>query len=278
MIAAGVHSGNVTGRGYHVAVLDDIYAGRAAAESAAERNAIWQWYHGTFRTRVMENARTLITLTRWHSEDLAGKLMETEGHKWEVLNLPAIEDEGTDHEKALWPDRYPLEVLTQQREGMTAAGFLRDWNSQYQQQPTSMEGDFCKRAWFEERYERLPAAYHVYMASDFAVSKPKPGQDPDYTEHGVFALGPDDKLYVIDWWTGRTTADVFIDSLLDLAAKYKPLRWFGEAGPIASAIKPFLARRMRERRVYFYIEWLKSSIRKHDLIIKEFDAKYAQNS
>jgi predicted phage terminase large subunit-like protein len=259
LISAGVHSGQITGRGYHLAILDDIYSGREAAESEAERNNILSWYHGTFRTRQMDDSRVLLMMTRWHTEDLAGQLLDTEGAKWTVLNLPAIEHEATDHEEALWPDRYSVEFLQEQREGMISAGFLRDWNSQYQQQPTAFEGDFCKRVWFEDRYEQLPSSYHVYMASDFAVSKPKAGQDPDYTEHGVFAVGPDDKLYVLDWWTGRTTADVFIDSLIDLALKWKPMRWFGESGPIASAIKPFLLRRMRERRAYFYIEWLKAT-------------------
>ena len=106
---------------------------------------------------------------------------------------------------------------------------------------------------------KLPSKLNVYMASDFAVSEPRgENSDPDWTEHGVFGIGPDDSLYVLDWWSGQTTPDVWIDSLLDLQAKHKPMCWFGEGGVIRRSIEPFLTKRARERRVYSHYEWLSS--------------------
>lgn len=104
----------------------------------------------------------------------------------------------------------------------------------------------------------LPDKLNVYMASDFAVTEPRDAErDPDYTEHGVFGLGGDgDCIFVLDWWSGQTTPDTWIESLLDLQAKWKPFCWFGEGGVIRRAVEPFLTKRARERKVFCRAEWL----------------------
>lgn len=112
---------------------------------------------------------------------------------------------------------------------------------------------FFKRDWFRW-YERKPAHLRIYMASDFAVTD----GEGDFTEHGVFGVDPDDNVFVLDWWFGQTAADIWIDSLLDLVDKWKPVTWYGEAGVIRRAVEPFLAKRMRERRSYCHCEWLPS--------------------
>jgi predicted phage terminase large subunit-like protein len=203
--------------------------------------------------------RVLIMCTRWHQEDLIGHLRDSEPDSWEVLTLPAIADEGTDHESALWPGRYPLDALNEIKASMAAGGRLREWRAQYQQSPTSEEGTYIQRSWFTQRWMKEPQHRHVYMASDFAVTESREGADPDWTEHAVFGLDPDSNLVVLDWWSGQTTADVWIEALLDLVEKWEPLAWFGESGPIRRAIEPFLIRRCRERGVYFRQEWIAST-------------------
>jgi len=80
----------------------------------------------------------------------------------------------------------------------------------------------------------------------------------DFTEHGVFGLDPDGDLYLLDWWSGQTASDVWIETQLDLIDKWKPQAWVGESGPIRRAVEPFLIRRMRERRSLCRVEWLPS--------------------
>lgn len=111
---------------------------------------------------------------------------------------------------------------------------------------------------FAERWtpDTLPRELQVYGASDFAVTEPRPGKDPDFTEHAWAGLGPDDKIYILDWWYGQTKADVWVDSLLDLVASRPPLAWYGEDGQIRKAVEPFLTKRMQERGVYFNAEWV----------------------
>lgn len=112
---------------------------------------------------------------------------------------------------------------------------------------------FFKRDWFRW-YKTNPAHLRIYMASDFAVTD----GNGDYTEHGVFGVDPDDNVYVLDWWYGQTAADGWIESLLDMMEKWKPVTWFGEAGVIRRSVEPFLLKRMRERRVYCHCEWMAS--------------------
>ena len=100
---------------------------------------------------------------------------------------------------------------------------------------------------------------NIYSASDFAVSEKIAGRDPDFTEHGVFGISPDDDLYVLDWWYGQTLSDEWIEQLINLWHKWRPQCAFGESGVIAKAIAPPLAKRMRERRVNCRVEWLPTS-------------------
>ena len=73
------------------------------------------------------------------------------------------------------------------------------------------------------------------MQSDYAVTD----GGSDFTEHGIFGLDHSGNLYLVDWWYGKTTTDVWIDAKCDLIIKYKPDCWFGESGVIRRSIEPF---------------------------------------
>jgi len=186
--------------------------------------------------------------TRWHDDDLTGRLLEAQlngGDKWEVLSLSAIDDDGN----ALWPTDYPIARL-EQIKGVLPS---RDWNSLYQQDPIPDEGEYFKNEWFLE-YDTLPDDLEFYGASDYAVTD----GNGDFTEHGIFGIDRVGNLYLADWWFGKSTSDVWIDAKCDLIIKHKPDCWFGESGVIRRSIEPFLARRMNERNAICRIEWLAS--------------------
>lgn len=250
-LATGV-GGTMTGYGAHLGIIDDAIKNREEADSERVRDTIWHWYTSTFYTRLMPGGAIVMMTTRWHEDDLASRVQQSE--KWAVLKLPAIANEGTKDERALWPEWYPLPELHKIRSVLPP----RDWQALYQQEPRAEQGAYIKRAWFDERYERMPAreSVNVYMASDFGVAVPKEGRDPDYTEHGVFGVDAADNLFVLDWWHGQTSSDVWIEELINLFVKWKPHCWFGEGGVIRHAIEPFLTKRMRERKAYSRIEWL----------------------
>jgi predicted phage terminase large subunit-like protein len=253
-LATGVGAG-ITGRGAGLLIIDDPFKGRAEADSERERQLVWSWYDSEARTRLAPGGAIVIVATRWHEEDLIGMVLREHADQgWEVLTLPAIANEGTNDEQALWPERFPLEHLRQLRASYMRS-HPREWYALYQQTPRSETGTYIKREWFEERYAKAPAA-NAYIVSDFAITEAKEGKDPDYTEHGVFGLGADDKLYVLDWWYGQTTTDVWVEELLRLIKKWKPLCWFGEGGVVGKAIEPIMLRMMREQRIYCRTERL----------------------
>jgi predicted phage terminase large subunit-like protein len=246
-VAAGVGTA-VTGRGADILLIDDPFKDREEADSELRRQRVWDWYTSTAYTRLMPGGAIVVINTRWHDDDLSGRLLEEStkgGDKWEVLSLPAIAEDGT----ALWPDWYPLERLEQIRAVLPA----RDWNALYMQNPIPDDGDYFKADWFGE-YDEMPKGIQMYGASDYAVTEGK----GDYTEHGVAGVDGNLNVYIADWWRGQTASDVWIERKCDLIVKHKPSCWFGEAGPIRRAVEPFLMRRMSDRQAFCRIEWLPS--------------------
>ena len=245
-VAAGVGTA-ITGRGADILLIDDPFKDRAEADSERNRQSVWDWYTSTAYTRLMPGGAVVVINTRWHDDDLSGRLLEAQGSggdQWDVLSLPAITDN-----KPLWPEWYPLDRLEQIRAVLPS----RDWNSLYQQNPIPDDGEFFKRAWFTE-YSKAPENLRVYGASDYAVTD----GGGDYTAHGVFGLDAAQNLYLLDWWRGQTSADVWIEAFCDLIGKHQPMCWFGESGPIRRAVEPFMKARMLERGATCRVEWLAS--------------------
>jgi len=243
--------GSITGRGAHIALIDDPFKNREEADSENNREAVWRWYTSTLRTRLMPGGAIILILTRWHESDLAGMLLERQRDQWHVIEMPAIQNEGTDHESALWPQWYDLEALRR----IKADIGHRDWSALFQQNPRPEEGTFFKREWFE-MYSKPPDRINKFTTGDFAVTE----GDGDFTDIGTHGYSPEGVLYLgLDGWYGQTSSDKWIESLIDQFARHKPYCFFGESGVIKRAIEPFLRRRMIERKTHCRLEWLTRS-------------------
>lgn len=141
-VAVGV-GGSPTGHGGDGIVIDDPIRNAAEAESSTNRDSQWEWYQGTIRTRLEPGGFIIITVTRWHEDDLTGRLLAASaagGEQWRHLHMPAIDDAGN----ALWPERWPVEALEQIR---TAVG-SRVFESQYQGRPSPETGNTFNRDWW----------------------------------------------------------------------------------------------------------------------------------
>jgi predicted phage terminase large subunit-like protein len=242
-VAAGVGTA-VTGRGAHIALIDDPFKDREEADSERRRDLVWDWYRSTLYTRLMPGGAVVLIQTRWHEDDLAGRLLEQDAGQWTVLELPALHPE----RGALWPEWYPEEALLRIKDTVGP----REWSALYQQQPQPDDGTFFQRDWFRT-YDRLPNC-RFYITSDFAVTD----GGGDYTVLTVWGIAGNGDIYRVEQWKGQTASDVWIERLLDLIARWKPLCCFGESGVIQKAIGPILARRSRERGVFCRFEWLAS--------------------
>lgn len=159
---AGV-GGGLSGRGGDFLLLDDPIKDAEEAESIVYREKLMSWYSTVFETRGEKDAAILITLTRWHEDDLAGRLLklakeDPDADQWEVICFPGIK-EGLTHEgdprkegEALWPWKFPVNALLKKK----ATSGSRVFNSLYQQRPSSEAGDILKREWMTKRFDKLP--------------------------------------------------------------------------------------------------------------------------
>lgn len=249
--AVGV-GGPITGRGAHLALIDDPVKNRQDAESETLRESTWHWYTSTLRTRMMPGGAIILICTRWHEDDLAGRLLKAQdesGEKWEIISLQALRDEDG-QEKALWPAWYPVEELRKIRGAIGP----RDWLSLYQQTPTSDEGTFFKREWFQP-YKERPEQLSVYITGDFATQ----ADAGDFTEIGVWGIDKEQNIYALDWYSAQTTTDVWVDELLQRVRTWQPQWFVAEGGVIRRAVEPWLKKQMLETNTFTACEWLPTS-------------------
>lgn len=165
LLAAGA-DGPLTGNGGLLGIIDDPFQNWAAAQSQNERQKVWEWWQGTFRTRIWQGGAIVLLMTRWHEDDLAGRLLNSQGQKWEVLRLPAIaetQEERDENAKRMnMPigvadplDRAPGEALAPKRYDLTELEAIKSdsgsmvWRAEYQNAPRPADGNRIKRHWFE---------------------------------------------------------------------------------------------------------------------------------
>jgi predicted phage terminase large subunit-like protein len=147
MQTAGV-GGPITGKGADLLVIDDPVKNAEEAQSPTYREKQWDWFTSTAYTRLEPGAAVVLIQTRWHADDLAGRILANPAEPWEVINLPALAEDddplGRQPGEALWPNRYDADAL-----GKIKATIGTFWFSAlYQQRPTPREGSFFKRHWF----------------------------------------------------------------------------------------------------------------------------------
>lgn len=216
--SAGVGAG-ITGMGADIGIIDDPVKDAKEANSQTIRDSVWDWYTTTFYTRLSPKSGILIGMTRWHEDDLAGRLlaeMNNDGDQWRVISFPAIAESDEEFRKegdALHPERYDIERLTKIKKAVGSQA----WNALYQQRPSSKGGDVIKRAWFK-RYSVLPLMRRVIIAGDTAQ---KVKQHNDFSVFIVAGIGIDGGLYIIDLIRGKWEAPELERKLEDIWNKYR---------------------------------------------------------
>ncbi len=146
MLTAGV-GGGVTGKGGNI-ILDDPVKNAEEAASRVYREKTWEWWNSTMYTRLEPGAWALVIQTRWHGDDLTGRLLERSSEPWLVVNFPALAETqdvlGRQVNEALWPQRYPVVALENIKRQLGSYW----WSALYQQHPSPREGGFFQRSWF----------------------------------------------------------------------------------------------------------------------------------
>lgn len=192
-VAVGVGS-TPTGEGADLMIIDDPIRNQADAESETVRESLWEWYQSTMYPRLEPGGSIILTATRWHEDDLTGRLLDEEskgGEQWRHLHMPAISDDG----HALWPERWPLEALQRIRQAVGAKVF----EAQYQGRPVPAEGGTFKRAWWRT-YDELPPLERIEITVDSAF---KTGIANDWSVFAAWGLDFASNIYLLDVWRRR---------------------------------------------------------------------------
>lgn len=219
-MAVGV-GGPITGHGFGAIVVDDPIENWAAAQSETLRESTWDWWNGTLKTRLWEGYSIFFMMTRWHEDDIAGRILDQEGRieeggKWEVLSYTALCEEpetdilGREYGEALAPSRFSAEYMRSLRDEMVP----QVWSAEYMQNPLPPTGDFFKIGRIDI-VESVPVGmcriiqgvpvslqqpavrYWDFAATEKKVSK----RDPDATSGTLMAQAnseTDKRFYVLD--------------------------------------------------------------------------------
>jgi predicted phage terminase large subunit-like protein len=208
-------TGGITGRGADLIIIDDPIKDALEAQSIRYRQRAWDWYASTARTRLEPGGIIIVIQTRWHQEDLIGRLRRQAaegGEQWESLTMQAIYDDpsqpdpmGREIGEALWPKRFPREVLQNLKE--TLPGHW--WEALYQQRPTPPGGSLAQAGWFPILLVMPHQEARRVRYWDCAGTAESKGGDSDYTVGALMARFPDGRYVVEDIIRGRwSSADV----------------------------------------------------------------------
>jgi predicted phage terminase large subunit-like protein len=254
--------GTITGRGGNLLVVDDPIKDRKEADSKQIRDQLWKWWTQVLSTRLMnDDGRILLIQTRWHEDDLAGRLTDPanphynaqEGKNWEVVNLPALatgdpanpDPLGRNEGEPLWPSRFSVGYLARLKNQDN-----RGFHALYQGEPSGGAGLFFEPADIVEyqSMKEVPANAVYYAASDHAVSTQ---QWADNSVFILFCVDEEDNIWIMpDTSINRLPADQAVELMIQLMGKYHPMFWWAETGHISKSIGPFLRKRMKELNYY----------------------------
>ena len=182
--AIGV-GGALAGRGADLFIIDDPHSEQDAKTGRPDVFLpAWEWFQSGPLQRLMPGGAIVVVMTRWSKLDLTGQIVKQMDNsddvdRWEVIDFPAIKDDG----EPLWPEFWPLEELLAKKAGLD----IRYWQAQYMQQPTSEEGALIKREWWNIwDGENPPQCEFTIMALDAAQEANNRADYNALTTWGVF--------------------------------------------------------------------------------------------
>jgi hypothetical protein len=209
MVTAGV-GGALTGRGAHVAAVDDPFKGSEDAGSPTQRDRVWDWWQAVLLTRLEPQGSVLLVNTRWDDDDLSGRLLKEEPEDWIVIDLPALAMTGDDPlgrkpGEALWPERFSADDYARIRKSVGE----RVWWSLYQQQPRPLEGGVWQWAWITGNRCAPTVFRGIDLTRILVAIDPSGGSGAANDETGIVATGrtADGELYLLADRSGRHGAN-----------------------------------------------------------------------
>lgn len=260
--------GAITGKGADLLIIDDPIKNKEEADSDTYREKAWDYYTSTLYTRLQPDAKIVLILTRWHYDDLAGRLLSNEEFKenWNIVEFPAIAIQDEQYRKRgepLWESRYNLDDLVRIKNQVG----LMVWSSLYQQKPLINELQEFKSEYFRyfEESDITDKIMNIDIFIDPALGEKDKKQN---CEVGfIIRAKREDKpeWYILDDFSGYLTPDQMIDLLfkiyIDYRLNYKlaDINVYIEFEALQKSLKYWIEEEQRRRGIYFNINEAKKT-------------------
>jgi hypothetical protein len=251
MVTAGA-GGALTGRGADLLIVDDPIKNAEQAVSQRIRDKQWDWWQSTASTRIEPGGAAVVMMTRWHVDDLVGKLLKQAARDGEAvrrLSLPALALENDPLERsvgeALWPSRWPRDDLLRRRDSLDAYW----WQSLYQQRPARHGSSDWPDEYFGEHLwaHSWPESFEL-VAAACDPSKGEQSKSGDY--FAVVVAGLSGRIMWIDALLLRSgSISEIVGRSLDLVQRYRPHAFGVEGNAFQHLLAPEFDRQCQERRM-----------------------------
>lgn len=273
--------GSGSGKPADVFIIDDPIKNDEDVQSEKFREGLWQWFNKVAYARAKTTTAIVIVHTRWHEDDLIGRLCDPDhpernkkyagiADDWTYINIPAVVKEGDlaqalnlkpekqidpliisqfGHEPicSLWEERKSLKHLASARR-LDAPGF----DSLYMGKPAPDDGDYFKvgNLVVHDTPDEYPAKseLRMYAASDHSLGSKNAN---DYNVMGCFGVDRSNEIWIMpDLYWDRCDTGTLLDEMIALMQRHEPMIWFAEDEHINKSIGPFRRKRMREEQVF----------------------------
>lgn len=276
-IAAGV-GGPMTGRGADILLIDDPVKNREEANSEIYREKTWDWFTSTAFTRLEPKGVAIVIMTRWHMDDLAGRILVHPelAPRTKVITLPAI---STRDEKPHRPIDYPLWPMRFDRTALaeikTTIGPY-DWNALYQGSPILTENQEFKPEWFRPvtEYEVSLMNCRRYLTIDTAMSRKAQADFTGFVDNRV----NQENFWHLKAWHMKLSPEELVNILFTLHATNNYESIGIEKTSFTVGLKPFIDQEQRKRNKFLPIVELSHNQTAKEIRIRGLIPRYASNS
>lgn len=279
--AVGV-GGALTGRGFKIGIIDDPFKNREEADSQVIRDSRHKWYQSTFSTREEGNSMIIFILTRWHADDLAGRVLKeaADARKngepaddWDIIQYKAIATEDEPQRKegeALWPSKFPLDKLQAKKAVMGSYEF----SALYQQNPVDEENRKFKTDWFKTRpYSEVAKLQTLNFMTIDPRGKDDIKQGKDYIGVTVNFVDREGNWNILSYRM-KLSATQLIDLMFTFWGKYNLTKIGIEDNQFTQGLMVSINEQMRSRGTFFALELLKHGGTQKELRIESLVPRY----
>ena len=269
--------GAITGRGANILLFDDPIKNREEAESEVYREKVWQFFTSTAFTRLEPKGVIVVILTRWHVDDLAGRILKNPqlAGRCKVIHFPAIatqQEANRNIGEALWPERFDLDALTEIKN--TVGPY--DWSALYQGSPILTERQEFKVEWWRKITESQVDLMNCsrYLTIDTAMSKKDQADYTGFCDNRVNS----ENFWHLKAWRMRLNADELVDALFSLHLRNRYERIGIERTAYLDGLKPFLDSEQRKRNIFLPLVELKHNQTAKEIRIRGLIPRYASRA